>query len=593
MTIRATMALIGVLIPLWASAKPVIMPLNEVQPGMVGEWRTVIKGVTIESFELVVLGVAENFIGPKRAVIICEATDARNKLIGPVAGMSGSPVTIDGKLIGAYAYGFDWSKDQAVIGVTPIEQMLEVLEQYPFIDQQSAVAEVATVTRNNTDSQLADNWRVTRGSERLSEQAMPSMIKPPKTPLFVSGMSRQVLEAFSKKLKEQGLELFQAPMGGARSDASFTLEPGAPVAGVLMSGDFSIAGTGTVTYRDDDTLLAFGHPFLQSGLAQIPMAGAEVITVVQRVSTSFKLTNTGPVVGSIYQDRLPAIAGRIGSLAPTSAVTIRTRSAQGKVNEFSGQLFQHPRLSPLFAAMALLQALNSTLESSEEQTLYIDSSVEIDGFKPIVFRDAVSGPAAGYQVASDFEQSLRRILDNPFKKAQLKSVDFSIELKDQWLASGLKTVHIENHRVRPGETLDLSITLMNYRQDPTHHRIAIPVPDNVAPGETLSVALVDASHADKMEGITSNKVDSLSDLVEQWRRKRSRRAVYIMLVRKAAGLRMAGENLRDLPPSVEALYTAPGNHTVREILDEVTLWETRIETPGEFQGFYRLPVTLE
>ncbi len=598
---HSTLFYLALVIPLTA-AGPDILPLSEIKPGMKGEWRTVVSGTEVESFELEVLGVSENFTGPQRSVIICQALDARNKLTGPVAGMSGSPVYFGGRLAGAYAYGFTWPKEQAIIGVTPIEQMLEILENYPMETERPRPGSFApsTETSREEEANSLKPISVPAGLETFSANGSRDKIKkvetlltPLPTPLMASGFSERALRAFRPQLEALGLDIMQAPSGTAASGSKFSLDPGSPVAAVLMSGDFNMAATGTVTFRDGDTILAFGHPFFQLGPTRFPMAGAEIITVVQSVNKSFKLSNTGPLLGSVYQDRLTAIAGKIGELPHLINVSITTRGANGTMRHFSGELFEHRSLSPIFASISLLESLYQTMESSEEQTFYLDGRVDLEGYDPIIFRDVATGPEGAQSVAASFWENYLELVNNPYEMPVVNKIDFNIEIRDEWLLSSLKAVQVENKRVSSGEKVGLALTLYNYLNKPTRHDVSVPVPPGLPSGQELTILVADAAGAELAETSGRAFATSVDDIVREWNRRRSRQSIYIKLLKKATGLILDGENLPDLPPSVQAMYTSPGNNTARQPLDEVTLWETQIEIPGEFRGSYRIPITLE
>ncbi|MGH8024029.1 MAG: hypothetical protein ACRED1_10635, partial [Limisphaerales bacterium] len=345
-----------------------IMPLADVKPGMKGHWRTVVSGTRIDSFPMEVVGVADNFIGPGRPVIICEGLDATNKLTGPVAGMSGSPVYVDGKLLGAYAYGFVFPHDQDLFGVTPIGQMLEV-EKYPPASNPWGSEPMAEAAGAGSAQWMA---APAAGLNVPPLAAMQSVMKPLPTPLFVSGVSQHTLRMFEPELNKLGLQVMQAPSGSAGPMTNTDLEPGAAVSGVLMSGDFDFAGTGTVTWRHGNRILAFGHPFMQSGPTEMPMATAQILTVVSSFEESFKLLNIGRVVGTIYQDRLTAIAGEIGRMPRTTHVEIHLTSPSGAARVYQGDMFQNQLFSPVLTAIALEEALSETMESEEKQTIYLE-----------------------------------------------------------------------------------------------------------------------------------------------------------------------------------------------------------------------------
>ena len=579
------------------ATEPEIMPLTAVKPGMKGMWKTVVSGTTIENFELKVLGIAHNFVGPKRSVIICEAIDTKNMLTGPVAGMSGSPVYINGKLVGAYAYGYSWPKEQAIILVTPIEDMIELINTYPV--EPPAPNHRPTIKRSNVSENRQRNehehskWQLASGNENISNEMVESLLQPQPTPLFVSGVSQQTLNVFKSQLEDLGLQVMQAPMGSASPDSKFKLEPGAPVSAVLMNGDFNISATGTVTYRKNDTILAFGHPFLKYGSASIPMAGAEIITVVQSIAQSFKLSNTGPLLGSIYQDRLTSIAGKIGPLPPLTPLSIRTRNANGAERHFRGNIFEHPTLSPILTGIALMESLNSTLEAGEIQTFTIDGRIAIDGFAPIKYREIASGPKGAYSVTMEFQKKISQLYDNAFAIPRVSGIDLEIEISDHWELSYLKEVRVTSRRVRAGSTIDLVLSLYHYHKDPTFHPVSIPVPANLRSGDVLTVLIADAKEAERVDNVLDGYVSSFQDIVDNLRAGRSREAIYLKLLKDTPGLRLEGENLYDLPPSVVEQFSSPANNIARQSITATTLWETAIPLSSQFQGQYAYPITLE
>ena len=254
---------------------------------------------------------------------------------------------------------------------------------------------------------------------------LQSAMKPLPTPLFVSGVSERVLQKFSSRLSALGLDVMQAPSGRAH-DIDNDPKPGQPLAGVLMSGDFHFAGTGTVTWRHGNRILAFGHPFLQSGPAEMPMASAEILTVVQSVARSFKLSNTGPIIGTIYQDRLTAIAGEIGRKPNTTHFEVHLDAPGGKTRFFQGELFQNQMLSPIISAISLLESLYDTMESEEQQTIYLDTTLEIPGHEPVKLTDAASGEDAGFELAIRELEMYESLLNNPCEFPNVKSLTFHV-----------------------------------------------------------------------------------------------------------------------------------------------------------------------
>ncbi len=566
-----------------------LMPLEEIRAGMEGHWRTVVSGTEIQEYPLEVLGVAENFVGPGRSLIICQALDPENILSGPVAGMSGSPVYIDGKLIGAYAYGFTWSKEQAIIGVTPIADMLELFERF-----------------EETEGRVASEWRRPPEPVEAAPQGglggnsaslpprdwMQSHLRPLPTALTISGISSSVVAAFADEFRALGLEPSLVPMGRAATEIDADLQPGSAVAGVLLDGDFNVAGTGTVTYRDGDRILAFGHPLFGMGATDLPMAAAEVMTVIRSVQSSFKLSNTGPVIGSIYQDRLSAIAGRIGREAPVTKFTLNIEGENGETRTYSGNLFEHPRLSPLVSAMALTESLTRTMETSREQTFFIRSAWEIEDRAPIVQEDVSSGSNSPLRLAMEHLDLHRRLMNNFYGAPRIEAVTYDISFRDQWMISRLESASIDRKRVKPGETVGVDLVLRNYRGERTVERVEVPVPLHLREGQ-LTLFAGDAGAALQYEADQQGEPNSLEQILERARRHRGRQAIYLKLVRRAPGLNVEGTGMPNLLPSVASAFQSSQSRKQVVPVSHTTVWETAIPVSGEFRGSTTFPIEIQ
>lgn len=556
-----------------------LMALEEIRPGMEGHWRTVVSGTAIEEYPLKVIGVAENFVGPGRSVIICEAVDPANLLSGPVSGMSGSPVFIDGKLIGAYAYGFMWAKEQAIIGVTPIADMLEIFDRF---EEKPPGAPggghfLEPVAR-------ADSEEAFSGNDRMPPaELLQSHLRPLPMALGISGISPRVMAEFEEKFRSLGLEPTLVPMGQSSREIDTDLQPGSAVAGVLMDGDFSIAGTGTVTYRDGDRILAFGHPFLGMGATDLPMAPAEVMTVVRAVPGSFKLSKAGPVIGAIYQDRLSAIAGRIGREAPVTRVTMNIRDDNGFEQTYAGNLFKHPQLSPLISTMALAQSLTQTMEASMEQTFFLRAEWEIEGYDPIVVEDVATGPGSPMRLALQHMNLYNRLLSNPFASPTVNSITYDISFRDEWLIFQLESAFIDRHRVKRGDTLTLDLVSRSYRGEKRMHRVEVPIPADLS-SEEFMLYVGDAAGARQFDPAHAVRAVSLGHLLDEARQHRGRQAIYVKLIRRSTGLSLEGRTLPNVLPSVAASLRSPQSQTSGSDLAFSTIWETTVPVEGEFQG---------
>jgi hypothetical protein len=566
-----------------------ILPLSEIKAGMTGEWHTVVSGTRIDSFRMEVVGIAENFIGPQSPVIICKGLDPTNIMTGPVAGMSGSPVFINGKLIGAFAYGFIFPKEQDLFGVTPIESMLEVENNYPPAARATRINGTAKI-----DAAANPQWLAApaAGVNLPSPVMLQSAMKPLPTPLFVSGVSERTLGKFSSQLAELGLQVMLAPSGATAHSFDNDLKPGSSVSGVLMSGDFNFAGTGTVTWRKGNRILAFGHPFLQSGPTEMPMAPAEIITVVQGYEESFKLPNIGPAVGSIYQDRLTAVAGEIGRPAPTTHVEMHLQAPGNKERDFQGEMFENQMYSPILSEISLLESLYSTMESEREQTIYLDTTLQVTGHEPVELSDAASGEGAAVFLVLREYAMYGSLLDNPCEFPNVKSLVFHVRLVDGWKASQLDSLEMDRNEARPGSTLHAVIGLRNYHGEPSNIPVSVPIPSDLRAPE-IRLFVGDADAALQMDEPPRVPPQTLEQVLDRLRLTRSHQNICVKLIENTRGVAVEGENLPDLPPSVVAQFDSPNANLQKAALNQITLWETNIPVAGTFSGQLTLPVRIK
>lgn len=577
------------------------MLLDEVKPGMRGEWVTVVGNGGRESFPFEVVAIARNQRGPGEHAILARAIDPHNRAIGPVAGMSGSPCYIEGRLIGAYSFGYTWQKgDSSIFGITPIENMGSVLldmpQNLPPRQQLSGTPFPAAQRPSSPETQLA--------------------------PIHLAGFSPSVLQLFAEEIAREGLQasgqlLSSAAFSAdARSDGNNTtttpreipshatedgLQAGDALAAVLMQGDFSAAAIGTITYRSDNQLLAFGHPFRNLGHTAIPLAPAEVFTMVDAFPVSFKLGRAGRPAGAIVQDRLTAVSGVIGASPHTTAVHIRlfedsplpNQPSSPKVQEFQAQVFEHPRLGPLFTAMALAQTLLNTIDSSEEMTLHLSGTVHSPDLPPISFRQTATGASGPGEMAREFLENYRELLFNPHGMPQIDRVDLEVRREARWRQGRLTEAWVENARLRPGGTLQLALRITRFQEKDSVLREQIPLPAFLQPGETIEVWIGSGRNTDNREGVRDLRPASLQEIARRWSATRPNNAIYIQLLRRQSGLQTATGSLPALPPGIRDLFADAAWALPQNQLDTLVLWEKVIPQATEFIGQSRLLYQIE
>jgi len=554
-------------------------PLEDLQPGQKGIWKTVVKGSEIESFELEILGIIPNFIGPGQEAIIAQALDPENVLSGPVAGMSGSPVYIDGKLLGAYAYGYTWAKEQAIIGITPIRDMLTIWD--------------------DSSHHTRDYDRPGESGRKPAAALSPSRfsgLRPLPTPLAVSGISERVLAAFEKEMGSRGLQL--NPLATAQgtdgeiSDAGDKLEPGHAVAAVLMEGDFSAAATGTVTYREGDRLLAFGHPFLNWGEVAVPMAPAEILAVVRNVQLSYKLSRTGQTVGRIGTDTLTGISGTIGPEVPMSAVRVELNRSNGPVQQFQARVFRHERIQPILISMIVAESLNRVMGRSIDRTARVKARFQFENAPNLNFETVATGGAESLQVSFNLLRDLLPLFQHPEKAVVLDSVDLIFDLMPSVRITRLNHLETDREIYRPGDEVNIHLGLQRFRADNRVETLQLRLPAGMQDEDRFEIVVADADYRDKLLGLNESGLRSLDAQIEHWNQRSAPGRVYILLTRLRPSLLLNGEALPRLPDSVLESLSHTHLHNTRmlpaEIIDEVAL-----PVDGVFIGSHPFSLTTE
>lgn len=573
------------------------LPLEAIEPGMQGEWVTVVSGDELVRYNFEVVGISPDFIGPGKDVILVKATDSSQILSGPVGGMSGSPCYIDGKLIGAYAYGYTWPKEQALIGITPIAYMLDMLDEPKAGTAHGRAAPAPAIEFEERLSAAVNPERASALLKRYAEAGTTMTAAEPKLqslplPFFSSGLSANMMEPFRQALAAHGFATGGAPMGTSTTLTADDIRPGSALAGVLLDGDFRMAATGTVTWREGKRFLAFGHPFLGEGAVAIPAAPAEILTVVQSVPHSFKLANVGPVVGGITQDRLSAVAGEIGPIPPRTELAVDLTYENGK-KSYKGMLFRNQQLAPLVSGIGLLYSLVNTMETAREQTFYATLRFAIEGHPPLEIERVASGPGAAFSLAMMQWMTLSVLVDNPFAEAVVNRVHWDIRVANKWDQQTLEGIQMISTAPTAGHDFSLQLTLGKYQAPPEQRFIAVPLPEG-SQGQSLKLLIGDAEAADRLEyGGSPARLSSFDGLLRVLQRQRPNDRIYVKLLRPAGGLQLDGQALPSLPPSVLQLMQTPRNQTLMQPTRWETLWETELRVSGLFQGSHILPLDIQ
>jgi hypothetical protein len=514
-----------------AVAAPDIFPLKDVRAGQHGVGRTVFAGTKVEEFQVEVLGVLEN-LGPRQSIILARLSGGPLASTGVMQGMSGSPVYIDGKLLGAVALSFPLSKE-AIAGIRPIEDMLHVTPQPP--QNIAAAMPRRAFVAGGFDANGA----------RLEEIA---------TPVSFTGFTPAALEHFAPQLRQLGLDPRQGVAGGGnipdRLGDPRQLEPGSMISVQLISGDMTVGADGTVTAIDGDKVYAFGHRFLDEGSTDLPFARAEVLALLPNLSSSFKISMAREWMGSITSDRETAVSGLTGRQANLIPVQIRVGA-----NTYRMRLVQDRVMTPLLMQMAVFSAIDSTERSVGGQTYSLRGQLDFEG-GPVRVDDVYSGDVGVAIIASaGIGSPIAFALQSGFDALKLKSVTLDVAPVER--RSQQQVVDMMAPRsVRAGEELELTVVMSGENGKESARRVKYRVPIGTQPG-TLNFTIADATSTNVIEfqSAVATPQRSPQQVLSLLNGLRSNTKAYVRVWRAEPSYTVEGRDIPDPPPSLAMLLT--------------------------------------
>jgi hypothetical protein len=467
-----------------------IMKVDEVRPGMKGIGYTVFQGTKPESMGVEVLGVLHNMNGPKSDVVLVRLLGNKAEFTGVVAGMSGSPVYIDGKLLGAIAYRIGQFSKEPIAGVTPIEQMLEINE----FDQSVPQGGGTSVARATVASKTS-----TPGAEDSNPiQSYAQYLTPIDAPFVFNGFNEAAIRQFAPQLSSMGITPVMGVGSASKEKQPEPLVPGSAVSAILVRGDMDVAATCTVTYMDKDHLLACGHPLMQYGMVDMPMTKANVVATLASPLNAFKIINTTEPVGAFVQDRHTGILGRFDREPKMIPVTLSIHGSSGP-REYHYEVLNNAKLTPVMMMTTVYNALMGMNQYGEETTYRMNGRIHVNGFTDVrmtnMFSPVDATPTA-YAVAMALGEHFGRIYDNPFEAPTVSGVTLEFDLERERRAAVLESARTDVTEARPGDEITIEAVLRPYRGDRIVRRIPVRVPTS-APKGSLRILVSDAETLDR------------------------------------------------------------------------------------------------
>jgi len=592
------------------SADTQIMPLAEVQPGMHGTCKTVFRGDSIEEFEVEIIGILKNFL-PKKDIILARLFGKRIEYTVLVAGMSGSPVYLDGKLIGAIAYGWMFSKEP-IAGITPIEQMLEIgsgTTDSPGAEgaarpqhgrapgRSSGEAEFYNPHVPPTDPLLEPNNRLLRPSAgSFAAGGAPLLIRL-EVPLVFSGCHPELVSRYGEIFSRFGLVPLMGGGGEKITDPAkqIPFEAGSPVSAQLIRGDLSLAATGTMTYRDSTRILAFGHPFMLMGPVDFPMTAAEIVTVMPSIQRSFKLSNSTRVMGAITNDHTNGVMGVMGREPAMIPIDIELEAAGRPLESYHYETIQHKMLTPLLGGLVLVNTLISSSNAGSEHTIELNGKVELNNAGPVVLEDMFAGIGAASASTRNLQNALLYLYNNSYGPAELNRIDLKLRLREGNPRAKVSEVFLDKNTVHPGDSISVEVHLDPYTQPVIRENFTVTVPDDRSESNLfILVGSGDMITRTEMQ-LSPNRFryTSLEHLVRLINHSRKNNYLYIKVFRQDKGLIMGDQMLPGLPPSVWSLLKSEKTPGVALPLADFTVAEFERPTRFIISGFKIINVNVK
>ncbi len=587
-----------------AASKIEYFPLSEIREGMTGTARTVFRGTVPEEYQVEILGVVPGAVGPKQDMIVGKISGGSANRTSVFAGMSGSPVYINGKLVGAIAYSFPFSKEP-ICGITPIAQMLSIFEQNQNLKNKArepravSFSELAaTVWKPNfpNGGTISNAYLTNASSASALNSIAGQTFQPIATPIAFNGFSQETLNKFTPQLLSVGLMPVSAVGGAARisplkAATESTLQGGAAVSMALVRGASSMAASGTVTMRDGDKIYAFGHPFLSLGTADLPMSESSVVTVIPNVNNSFVIAVPQQLVGTMTQDRATGVFGTLGQSPKMIPVVINLETSRGQTETLNFEVAKDDFLTPILLNMTVYNALVANERGLGDSSVTVTGEIKIKNQPSINLERRYSGASASQLAAAAVSIPVNALLDSRFENVEVSQVNLKLTSADGSRTAILERIALDKTEIKAGETFEVQAFVRTDTGRIFSQKIPVTVPADT-PGGTLTVMVGDGSSINAAAAARQFVPKDLGELIKTINEIKKSDRLYVQTNRVTNGAVVGAKEMPNLPPSMLATLnndrTAGGfKPTLLTILTEQEL------APAEFIISGQQTLTIE
>src|SRR5262245_25621293 len=585
-------------------------PVDEIRPGMIAVGRTVFDGDRLEDFKVQILGVLRNSVGTRRNLILARLEGGPLANTGVIAGMSGSPVYIDGRLVGAVSYSLGQFPKEPIAGITPFDEMREDAT-LPGPRRQAARVDLPMpLTQEGLRTSLRQAFAWMRpfadspsdvqllGGDGSVNAGMGALLRPIATPITLGGFEPGVGDPIAAAFRDQGFLPIMAgslQLPAAARAAAPPLRPGDPIGVALLNGDLEVGATGTVTEIDGAHVYAFGHPFFGLGPTQFPMTRAHVFGIRPSLAASQKIASTGDVIGTIQQDRATTIAGTLGPGPDMIPIKLTLNSERGTRKTFNIRMVRDQLLTPLLAYVSILNTLTSYERQNGVGTYAVKGSATLKKYGDLSFEDLFTGDQPSVGAAASIVGPINLLLRNAFEDVEFSSLNLEIDASEQPRSATLERVWVSETRVRPGSTATVNVLLRTYRGYQVTKSIPIQIPANAR--GSVSIMVADGVRLSQFETrelqVQPMQTRGLPQMIRVLNGARKNNRLYVRLVTRDDGAVVKGESLAALPGSVLAVMESDRSGGSFRPLQTALVGDWEI-TPGlAVTGTRTLTVPLE
>ncbi len=575
-----------------------IFPLDQLRPGMMGTAYTAFEGNIPEPFPVEIVGLMKNAWGPKQDIIMIKV-GGRAAKTGVAGGMSGSPVYIDGKLLGAISLRFGAFLNDAIGGVTPIGLMLEIGEKD---GTRPALMQASSSSRLPLSPEIKAMLDPT-----LANSGVGMYLTPIETPLTLSGFNDDVIKQFGETFRQMGM----APvLGGASSSMTSSvlpadaaklassLPPGAPVSMVLLDGDYSLASGCTVTYNDLKNVLICGHPFLNFGKVDMPMATADVVTTLGSAFQPTKVLNAEKMVGSFVQDRHSGMLGILGQKPHMIPVEATVRSGE-KSKTYHYEIFQNSKFTPFVLLLTSFNTIMNLNEFGEDITYRTRANFQLEGYPEVNLEQLYAAPENAQMpgpMALSFWLGDRfgRIFQNQFEAPNVTKIKLDFDLLPERRTATIEHVWLEKTEVRPGEEISGRVFLKPYRGGQITKDFKIRVPAT-APRGDLRIQFSDADYVNRYYNylIAQNRAPGLTQIINLLNQERANGALFITMLQTAPTIFIEDKIMPSIPSSIATVIDNGKSNTRLTTTAESVVAQQSIPVEQVLTGMQMLSVTVK